>query len=211
MQAQFITLDGVDGAGKSSQLATMKNWFEQRGLPVLFTREPGGTPLGEALRRLLLDPQSEVSLRTETLLMFAAREQHLDQIIRPALADGIHVVSDRFTDATFAYQGGGRGVPLRDIETLEHWVQQGLQPDLTLLLDVAPEISQARIEAVRGKDRFELEEAAFFRRVRDAYLQRAAAAPERCTLIDSGQSLPEVCRQVERALNRHFGFAEHIS
>lgn len=211
MQAQFITLDGVDGAGKSSQLTAVRNWFGRHGLPVLFTREPGGTPLGEALRRLLLDPSAEVGLRTETLLMFAARQQHLDDVIRPALADGIHVVSDRFTDATFAYQGGGRGVPLGDIETLEHWVQQDLQPDLTLLLDVPPEVSQARIEAVRGKDRFEQEEAAFFRRVRDTYLQRAAAAPERCTVIDSTQSLPDVCRQVEHALDKHFGFTEQSS
>lgn len=206
MQAKFITLDGIDGAGKSSQLAAIKNWFERRGLPVRFTREPGGTPLGEALRTLLLDPASEVGLRCETLLMFAARQQHLDDIIRPALSDGIHVVSDRFTDATFAYQGGGRGVPLGDIETLENWVQQGMHPDLTLLLDVPTEVSLARLAATREKDRFEQEEADFFRRVRETYLQRAAAAPERYAVIDSSRALPDVCAQVEAALDACFGF-----
>ena len=123
MQAQFLTLDGIDGSGKSTHLETMREWFERRGMPVLFTREPGGTPLGEELRRLLLSPDSRVGLRTETLLMFAARRQHLEDVILPALDKGIHVVSDRFTDATFAYQGGGRGIPAADIEVLENWVQ----------------------------------------------------------------------------------------
>ena len=123
MQAKFITLDGIDGSGKSTHLATIKNWFEQQQLPVLFTREPGGTAIGEALREILLNPATQASLRTETLLMFAARQQHLEEVILPALQQGISVVSDRFTDATFAYQGGGRGVLFADIETLEDWVQ----------------------------------------------------------------------------------------
>ena len=119
MQAQFITLDGIDGAGKSTNLNVIRNWFDKRRLPVLFTREPGGTPLGEALREILLNPATQAGLRTETLLMFAARQQHLQDVIEPALAQGIHVISDRFTDATFAYQGGGRGLPWHKIEALE--------------------------------------------------------------------------------------------
>ena len=175
MHPRFITLDGIDGSGKSTHLAAMRDWFAARGLPVLFTREPGGTPLGEELRRLLLDPAAQVGLRTETLLMFAARQQHLDDVILPALEQGVHVVSDRFTDATFAYQGGGRGLPEADIAALEHWVQRGLRPDLTLILDVPAEVSFARVAKARDKDRFEQEQAAFFLRVRQAYLDRAAA------------------------------------
>ena len=205
MKPRFITLDGIDGAGKSTNLAVMKAWFEKHQLPVLFTREPGGTPAGEALREILLNPATQVSLRTETLLMFAARQQHLETVILPALRNGIHVVSDRFTDATFAYQGGGRGVPLQDIATLEHWVQGDFRPDLTLLLDVPLEVSMARINQTREKDRFEQEEAEFFNRVREVYLQRANEQPERYTVIDSSQSLEEVKNQIETALDSHFG------
>ncbi|HFC8831838.1 TPA: dTMP kinase [Neisseria subflava] len=205
MKPRFITLDGIDGAGKSTNLAVMKAWFEKHKLPVLFTREPGGTPAGEALREILLNPATQVSLRTETLLMFAARQQHLETVILPALKNGTHVVSDRFTDATFAYQGGGRGVPLRDIATLEHWVQGNFRPDLTLLLDVPLEVSMARINQTREKDRFEQEEAEFFNRVREVYLQRANEQPERYAVIDSSQSLDAVKNQIETALDSHFG------
>ena len=205
MKPRFITLDGIDGAGKSTNLAVMKAWFEKHQLPVLFTREPGGTPAGEALREILLNPATQVGLRTETLLMFAARQQHLETVILPALKNGTHVVSDRFTDATFAYQGGGRGVPLQDIATLEHWVQGDFRPDLTLLLDVPLEVSMARINQTREKDRFEQEEAEFFNRVREVYLQRANEQPERYAVIDSRQSLDAVKNQIETALDSHFG------
>ena len=204
MKPRFITLDGIDGAGKSTNLAVMKAWFEKHKLPVLFTREPGGTPAGEALREILLNPATQVGLRTETLLMFAARQQHLETVILPALKNGTHVVSDRFTDATFAYQGGGRGVPLQDIATLEHWVQGDFRPDLTLLLDVPLEVSMARINQTREKDRFEQEEAEFFNRVREVYLQRANEQPERYAVIDSSQSLDAVKNQIETALDSHF-------
>ena len=206
MKPRFITLDGIDGAGKSTNLTIMKAWFEKHQLPVLFTREPGGTPAGEALREILLNPATQVSLRTETLLMFAARQQHLETVILPALKNGTHVVSDRFTDATFAYQGGGRGVPLQDIATLEHWVQGDFRPDLTLLLDVPLEVSMARINQTREKDRFEQEEAEFFNRVREVYLQRANEQPERYAVIDSSQSLDAVKNQIETELDSHFGF-----
>lgn len=205
MKPKFITLDGIDGAGKSTNLAVIRRWFESRNLPVLFTREPGGTPVGEALREILLNPETKAGLRAETLMMFAARQQHLEDVILPALADGIHVVSDRFTDATFAYQGGGRGVPLQDIETLENWVQGGFGPDLTLLLDVPLEVSMARIRQTREKDRFEQEQADFFTRVRAVYLERAAAHPERYALIDGNRSLEEVRADIEHALARSFG------
>ena len=205
MKPRFITLDGIDGAGKSTNLAVMKAWFEKHKLPVLFTREPGGTPAGEALREILLDPATQVSLRTETLLMFAARQQHLETVILPALKNGTHVVSDRFTDATFAYQGGGRGVPLQDIATLEHWVQGDFRPNLTLLLDVPLEVSMARINQTREKDRFEQEAAEFFNRVREVYLQRANEQPERYAVIYSSQSLNAVKNQIETALDSHFG------
>lgn len=205
MKPRFITLDGIDGAGKSTNLAVMKAWFEKHKLPVLFTREPGGTPAGEALREILLNPATQVSLRTETLLMFAARQQHLETVILPALKNGTHVVSDRFTDATFAYQGGGRGVPLQDIATLEHWVQGDFRPDLTLLLDVPLEVSMVRINQTREKDRFEQEAAEFFNRVREVYLQRANEQPEHYAVIDSSQSLDAVKNQIETALDSHFG------
>lgn len=205
MLAKFITLDGIDGAGKTTQLNVIRDWFAAQALPVLFTREPGGTPLGEALRALLLSPATQVSLHTETLLMFAARRQHLDDVILPALARGVSVVSDRFTDATFAYQGGGRGLPDGQIEILENWVQGSLKPDLTILLDVPLAVSLERIERSREKDRFEQEEADFFTRVREAYLRRAAAAPERYAVVDSNRDKAVVRADIEGVLDGVFG------
>ena len=206
-RAQFITLDGIDGSGKTTQLNVIRDWFAARQIPVVFTREPGGTPLGEKLRELLLDPQTRVSLHTETLLMFAARRQHLEDVVLPALAQGIHVVSDRFTDATFAYQGGGRGLDAGKIAELERWVQGSLKPDLTLILDVPLEVARERIESGRDKDRFELEDAAFFERTRAVYLQRAAAAPERYALIDSSRERAAVRAEIESVLDKLYGFA----
>lgn len=207
--AQFITLDGIDGAGKSTNLEVIKHWFAKHNLPVLFTREPGGTPIGEALRDILLNPATRAGLRTETLLMFAARQQHIEEVILPALQRGINVVSDRFTDATFAYQGGGRGVPLADIETLEHWVQGSLRPNLTLLLDVPLEVSMSRISQTREKDRFEQEQADFFTRVRQTYLARAAAAPTRYAVIDSNRARANVQISIESTLNQLFNIQEN--
>ena len=208
MLAKFITLDGIDGAGKTTQLDVIRAWFAAQQLPVLFTREPGGTPLGEALRDLLLNPVTQVSLHTETLLMFAARRQHLEDVILPALARGVNVVSDRFTDATFAYQGGGRGLPDGQIEILENWVQGSLKPDLTILLDVPLAVSLERIERTREKDRFEQEQADFFTRVREAYLRRAAAAPERYAVVDSNRDKAVVRAEIERVLDGLFGVDE---
>ena len=205
MLAKFITLDGIDGAGKTTQLDVIRAWFAEHSLPVLFTREPGGTPLGEALRDLLLNPESKVSLHTETLLMFAARRQHLEDVILPALAQGVNVVSDRFTDATVAYQGGGRGLPDEQIEILENWVQGSLKPDLTILLDVPLEVSLQRIERSREKDRFEREAVDFFTRVRSAYLRRAAAAPERYAVVDSNRDKVVVRAEIEGVLDGVFG------
>ena len=203
-QAKFITLDGIDGAGKTTQLNVIKEWFHKNNREVIFTREPGGTPLGEQLRQILLNRNSQVSLRAETLLMFAARQQHLEDVILPNLARGIHVVSDRFTDATFAYQGGGRGLPDTQITILEQWVQNDLKPDLTILLDVPLNISLARIEGSREKDRFEQEQADFFQRVRNAYLRRAAAQPARYAVINSNREKPEVRADIEAVLNQLF-------
>lgn len=203
-QAKFITLDGIDGAGKTTQLNVIKEWFHKNNREVIFTREPGGTPLGEQLRQILLNRNSQVSLRAETLLMFAARQQHLEEVILPNLARGIHVVSDRFTDATFAYQGGGRGLPDTQITILEQWVQNDLKPDLTILLDVPLNVSLARIEGSREKDRFEQEQADFFQRVRNAYLRRAAAEPVRYAVINSNREKPEVRADIEAVLNQLF-------
>ena len=200
----FISLDGIDGAGKTTHLQAIQAWMTQQNLPFVMTREPGGTPLGEALRALLLDPATHISNETECLLMFAARQQHLQDVIEPALAQGTHVISDRFTDATFAYQGGGRGLPWQKITTLEQWVQAGLQPDLTLLLDVPLEVSMGRIEKSREKDRFEQEQAEFFTRVRNAYQQRAQAEPARYALINAHREREAVSADVLAAVARVF-------
>ncbi|MFL9610031.1 dTMP kinase [Methylobacillus sp. Pita2] len=190
MRGKFITLEGMDGAGKSSHIEGIIAALKARGLEVVSTREPGGTQLGEKLRELLL--HERMHAETETLLMFAARREHIAEVIEPALARGAWVVSDRFTDASFAYQCGGRGVPREKVESLEAWVQQGLQPDLTLLFDVPVEISVARLAAARTPDKFERESAEFFRRIRNGYLARAEAQPQRFRLVDGNRPLDEV-------------------
>jgi dTMP kinase len=189
-KANFITLEGIDGAGKSTHLNWLAERLRSQGKNVLVTREPGGTPLGEALRELLL--HQAMHLETEALLMFAARREHLDKVIIPALNEGTWVISDRFTDASFAYQGGGRGLDESKLKILEQWVQQDLQPDLTLLFDVTLEISRKRLSSNASLDRFEQEKQDFFQRVRDAYLKRAAQFPERIRVIDSGRTLNEI-------------------
>src|SRR3990172_3771036 len=162
MRGKLITLEGIDGAGKSTHLAWLAELFRQRGFTVQVTREPGGTVLGEKLRQLLLDPENPMYPETEVMLMFAARREHLEQVIEPALARGDWVVCDRFTDASFAYQGGGRGVEWARLTQLEAWTQRGLQPDLTLLFDLAPEIGRQRARRARSADRFEQEQDDFY-------------------------------------------------
>jgi dTMP kinase len=195
-RGKFITLEGIDGAGKSSHVSTVVGVLARRGIRVLVTREPGGTELGERLRQILLNDR--MHLETETLLVFAARSEHLHGAIRPALEQGVWVVSDRFTDATFAYQGGGRGLDVARIRLLEDWVQQGLQPDLTLYFDVPVDVGLARRkQATLLLDRFEQEDRDFFQRVRDGYLARAAAAPGRMRIVDGSRTQDEVRQQVE--------------
>lgn len=189
---KFITLEGIDGAGKSTHLAWLENFLRGRGLTVVVTREPGGTPLGEKLRALLLDNSQAMHPETETLLMFAARREHLDKVILPALARGDWVISDRFTDASFAYQGGGRGLATNRLDDLERWVQGEFQPDLTLYFDVSVELGRQRVNAIKAADRFEKEQDEFFQRVRAVYLQRAHKFPQRIRLIDSSQPLEKV-------------------
>jgi dTMP kinase len=198
MRGKFITLEGMDGAGKSTHIATISRALEQRGHEVVLTREPGGTALGESLRELLL--HQSMHAETETLLMFAARREHIAQVIAPALARGACVVSDRFTDASFAYQCGGRGVAAQKIQLLESWVQDGLQPDLTLLFDVPVAVSMQRLQAARSPDKFERESEIFFTRIRDAYLERAREFPERFRIINGAQPLDEVGKEVEEVL-----------
>jgi len=194
MQGLFVTLEGVDGAGKSSHLDWLADWFRARGRVVHQTREPGGTPLGEQLREIVL--HQAMHPETEALVMFAARREHIEQVIRPALAAGEVVISDRFTDASFAYQCGGRGLPEARLETLENWVHGDLQPDLTLLFDVPTEVAAARLANARDPDRFEREQGEFHARVRAAYLRRAASHPARIRVIDGSRSLEEVRAQV---------------
>ncbi|MBB3231624.1 dTMP kinase [Halomonas stenophila] len=208
-RGRFITLEGGEGVGKSTNLAWVAEHLEARGLEVVRTREPGGTPRAEAIRGLLLDPATDEPLDddAELLLVFAARAQHLARLVRPALARGAWVVCDRFTDATFAYQGGGRGIAAGRIAELEAFVQQGLQPDLTLLLDMPMEAAQRRLAGRLDRDggerdRFERERAEFFEAVRRAYLARAAAAPERMLVVDADRPLAAVRAELGVALDR---------
>lgn len=192
-RGRFITVEGIEGAGKSTHIPAIRAFLEARGHRVLMTREPGGTPVGEQIRKLLLEPRGEgMEADTELLLMFAARAEHVGRVIRPALAAGSWVLCDRFTDATFAYQGGGRGIEAARIEALEDWVQGGLRPDLVLILDVSPATGMARIGDRGRRDRIEGEDMDFFERIRQSYLTRAARHPERYRIIDTEADLATV-------------------
>lgn len=193
-KARFITFEGVDGAGKSTGLEWFVAELRRRGIDLLLTREPGGTPLGEQLREILL--HQPMHAETEAMLMFAARREHVEQVIRPALQRGTWVISDRFSDASFAYQGGGRGVPLAKLEQLEQWVHGDLQPDLTLLFDIPIEVARQRLANNVSLDRFEQEHGEFFERVRQAYLARAAKTPQRFAVIRAEKTMAEVQQQL---------------
>ena len=200
MSGRFITFEGIDGAGKSTHIVALQDRLRARGHEVMLTREPGGSPLAEQLRELVLhQPMDALS---ETLLIFAARRDHLQTCIEPALARGAIVLCDRFTDATFAYQGAGRGFDLQVLRQLEAWVQQGRQPDLTLWFDLPPQVAAERRGAVRAPDRFEAQDAAFFARVRDGYAQRMAQAPQRFVRVDADAGRDAVWAQILRALEQ---------
>jgi len=200
LAGRFITLEGGEGAGKSTNLAYVQQHLEQVGLDVMVTREPGGTALGERIRSLLLDPDSQIQVDTELLLMFAARAQHLQEKILPALERGTWVLCDRFTDATYAYQGGGRGLDERRIAVLEEWAQSGFQPTMTLLFDIPVEIGLERAGRRGALDRFEQEKAAFFNNVRQNYLRRAGEDPARFRVIDAGKELAAVQLQLDEII-----------
>ena len=198
MSGRFITFEGIDGAGKSTHIAALEDWLRARDREVLLTREPGGSPLAERLRELVLhEPMDALS---ETLLIFAARRDHLQRCIEPALARGAVVLCDRFTDATFAYQGAGRGFELEVLAQLEAWVQQGREPDLTLWFDLPPAQAARRRAAVRAPDRFESQDTEFFARVRDGYAARMAQAPQRFVRLDASAERATVWAQIERAV-----------
>jgi dTMP kinase len=201
LKGRFITLEGIEGVGKSTNLKFINHWLVEKGVELYQTREPGGTPLAEEIRSLLLGEREEkVAENTELLLMFAARSQHLTNVILPRLKKGVWVLSDRFTDATYAYQGGGRDLNRNSIAQLETLVQGTFRPDLTLLLDLPVEIGLARARARGELDRFEKEELGFFEKVRRAYLKRVEADPRRYALIDASRPLPAVQDQIKLAL-----------
>jgi dTMP kinase len=198
-KAKFITFEGVDGAGKSTHLEWFANALRQRGIDLLMTREPGGTPLGERLREILLS--HPMHAETEAMLMFAARREHVEQVIRPALQRGTWVISDRFSDASFAYQGGGRGVAVEKLEQLEQWVHADLQPDLTLLFDIPIEIARQRLSNNVSLDRFEQEQGSFFEKVRQAYLARSQKNPARFAVIHAEKTRDEVQASLQRIIS----------
>lgn len=199
MRGKFITFEGIDGAGKSTHIQWLADQLTARGKTVVTTREPGGTPLGEKLRALLL--AEPMHLETEALLMFAARREHLAEVIEPALAAGTWVISDRFTDATVAYQGGGRGLSLDKLKVLEDWVHGHLQPDLTLLFDLPLAVAQARIGKERILDRFEQEQADFHERVRQCYLQRAGQSNGRIRVVEADRTVDEIKKSIEELIS----------
>ena len=201
-RGKFITIDGVEGAGKSTQIDFIRDYLSNKGINVILTREPGGTELGEKIRELLLSPETKsMHSETELLLMFAARNEHIHRKIMPALAQGDWVLSDRFTDASYAYQGGGRGLDINRIAQLEQWVLQDFTPDMTLLLDVPVELGMSRIESRGKKDRIELEAMDFFNRVRESYIDRSKQFPDRIKLIDSSQTVEFTTQQIKAVLD----------
>jgi dTMP kinase len=201
-KGKFITIEGGEGAGKSTNIPFIESYLTEKGVELVMTREPGGTPLSERIREILLDKnETAMSDDTELLLMFAARAQHLDQLIRPALAQGKWVICDRFTDATYAYQGGGRAIEFERIAQLENWVQGSLRPDLTIIFDLPVEIGMERAGKRSDPDRFEQENLDFFKRVRQCYLDRAHATPARYAIIDAAPELSEVQASIIRVLD----------
>ena len=196
----FITFEGIDGAGKSTHVAWAADFLRGRNIALTLTREPGGTVLGEKLRKLLLATEGPIHAETETLLMFSARRQHLEEIIRPALMRGDCVLCDRFTDASFAYQGGGRGVEKKKIAALEAWVHPDLQPDLTVLFDVSAQVGQGRVAQIKSPDRFEREDAEFFSRVRDAYVARMKESPHRFASMDGTRPILDIQDELGKKL-----------
>lgn len=204
MTGKFISVEGIEGAGKSTQIQFIKSYLENFNKSVIVTREPGGTPLGEEIRELLLRPRKDgMSDDTELLLMFAARAEHIKQVIIPALTAGNWVVCDRFVDATFAYQGGGRGIHQQRISSLSDWTLNGLKTDLTLLFDLPVQIGQQRVnQRLLEKDRFEQEKTDFFEKIRQCYLDRAVNEPERIQIIDASQSIDNIQQQVSISLNK---------
>ncbi|AKU20955.1 dTMP kinase [Massilia sp. MB5] len=199
-RGKFITFEGIDGAGKSTHIQFVADLIAARGVELVSSREPGGTPLGEKLRELVL--HEKMHLETEALLVFASRREHIAQVIAPALERGAWVISDRFTDASFAYQGGGRGLDLAKIEALEQWVHPQLQPDLTFLFDVPLEVARARLDATRELDKFEREQSDFFSATRAEYLRRAAQYPQRFRVIDSSQTIPQIQAQLAEIMGQ---------
>ncbi len=201
-RGKFITIDGVEGAGKSTQITFICDYLKAKGVKVILTREPGGTDVGEKIRTLLLSNSTgKMHADTELMLMFAARNEHIQNKIMPALKQGDWVLSDRFTDASYAYQGGGRGLDVERIAQLEQWVLQDFTPDMTLLLDVPVEIGMSRVESRGKKDRIELEATDFFNRVRQAYIDRSEQFPERIKLIDSSQTVEHTKQQIKVILD----------
>jgi dTMP kinase len=196
---KFISFEGIDGAGKSTHIGFVSDYIKARGIELVSTREPGGTPLGERIRELFL--HEKMHLETETLLVFASRREHLAQVIEPALARGAWVLSDRFTDASFAYQHGGRGLGRAKLETLAHWVHADLQPDLTFLFDVPLDVARSRLDATRDLDKFEREQEHFFHATRSEYLRRAAEFPQRFRVIDSTRSIAAIQQELAGILD----------
>lgn len=200
MRGKFITIEGQDGAGKSTNVAAMQEYLSAQSIDFVHTREPGGTDLGEKIRELLLNSPDVIADKTELLMMFAARAQHIESVIEPALSKGTWVLCDRFTDATYAYQGAGRGLNVNDIQLLEEYVQTGLTPDLTVVLDLPIEVSESRAGQRSAPDRFERQKHDFKQNVRDCYLSRASNEPNRMKVVDASLSLDEVKQSVVSVL-----------